>query len=94
MPWLRTLLVFGLLAGTAAAADWPQFLGPNRDGVSTETGLLAHWRKDGPPQVWDRPVGAGFSAPVVQGGRLFVATCNLEGAQAQKPTVVVCIGDR
>ena len=59
----------GLLAVFAsfslAPADWPQFLGPNRDGVSSETGPIAPWPKVGPPLVWERKVGAGFSGPVV-----------------------------
>src|SRR5262245_16366725 len=49
----------------AALADWPQFLGPNRDGVSPEAGLIAPWPKVGPPVVWERKVGAGFSGPAV-----------------------------
>jgi outer membrane protein assembly factor BamB len=54
------------------AADWPQFLGPTRNGISTETGLLAAWSKEGPPKLWDRTVGAGFSSPVVAGERLIL----------------------
>ena len=65
------LLVIGCLAPLAAyAADWPQFLGLGRDGISRETGLLAHRPADGPPRVWQRAVGAGFSGPVVAAGRL------------------------
>jgi outer membrane protein assembly factor BamB len=55
------------LAGTSLAVfadDWPQFLGPNRNGVSTET-VSANWPASGPSVVWSRPVGAGFSGPVV-----------------------------
>ncbi|HEV3081217.1 MAG TPA: PQQ-binding-like beta-propeller repeat protein, partial [Gemmataceae bacterium] len=63
-------LIFG---GTlASAADWPQFLGPLRDGISSETGLRQAWPADGPPIVWQHPVGEGFSAPVVQGERLIL----------------------
>lgn len=66
-----------LLAGCVAAAallaaDWPQFLGPDRNGVSGETGLLPTWPQKGPPLVWQRPIGAGFSGPVVVGDRLVV----------------------
>jgi outer membrane protein assembly factor BamB len=53
-----------------AGADWPQFLGPTRNGVSTETGLLQSWPAKGPPLLWERPVGEGFSGPVVAGDRL------------------------
>jgi outer membrane protein assembly factor BamB len=55
-----------------AAADWPQFLGPNRNAASAEAGLLQTWSKDGPPVVWQKDVGAGFSGPVVAGERLIV----------------------
>jgi outer membrane protein assembly factor BamB len=54
------------------AADWPQFLGPERNGVCAETGLLQTWPKEGPPLVWDREVGEGFSGPVVSGDRLIL----------------------
>jgi outer membrane protein assembly factor BamB len=60
------------MAATVLAADWPQFLGPRRSGVSTETGLIATWPKDGPPKLWDKSVGAGFSSPVVAGERLIL----------------------
>src|SRR5690242_17524419 len=64
----------GLLiaAGCLVAADWPQILGPSRNGTSTETGLLPTWPKKGPPLVWERKVGEGFSAPVVAGDRLIL----------------------
>ena len=52
------------------AADWPQFLGPTRNGVSTETGLTATWPKKGPPVVWEKDVGEGFSGPAVVGNRV------------------------
>ncbi len=59
-------------AGSAAtlAGDWPQFLGPFRNGVSTETGLLDSWPKDGPPVIWEKAVGAGFAGPAVVGDKL------------------------
>jgi outer membrane protein assembly factor BamB len=63
----------GILAATAAtAADWPQFLGPRRDGVSPETGLVQSWTAKGPPRVWDFDVGEGYSAPAVKGDRLIL----------------------
>jgi outer membrane protein assembly factor BamB len=68
----RLLFTFGvcLLAGHARAGDWPQFLGPTRNGVSTETGLATSWPKGGPRVVWQRDVGAGWSGPVVAASRL------------------------
>lgn len=51
-------------------ADWPQFLGPHGDGISSETGLLDQWPKGGPPVVWKKEVGTGYSAPSVKDQRL------------------------
>ncbi|MCS6850519.1 MAG: PQQ-like beta-propeller repeat protein [Gemmataceae bacterium] len=63
---IPALFVVLLLSG----ADWPQFLGPSRNGISAETGLRTTWPSAGPPLVWQRAVGAGFSGPVVVGERL------------------------
>lgn len=60
-----------MLAGPATASDWPQFRGPNRDGVSTETGLATSWPEGGPPALWRAPLGEGYSGIVVVDGRLF-----------------------
>src|SRR5262249_11196825 len=62
----------GPLCLVASGADWPQFLGPARNGTSSETGLRTSWPKAGPPVLWQRAVGEGFSGPVVAGGRLIV----------------------
>ena len=60
-----------LMAGTTLAAqDWPQFLGPARDGVYTGPALSTSWPADGPTVLWEREVGAGFAGPVVVGNRL------------------------
>jgi outer membrane protein assembly factor BamB len=54
------------------AADWPQFRGPHRDGLSPEKGLLHEWPKDGPPLVFKATgLGAGFSSVSVVGNRIF-----------------------
>jgi outer membrane protein assembly factor BamB len=52
--------------------DWPIFLGPQGTGVSKETGLLDKWPDDGPPVVWKKKIGTGYSAPSVLGHRLVV----------------------
>lgn len=57
-------------AATPAGDDWPQFLGPRADGTSLETGLLETWPAAGPPVVWDKPIGTGYSAPSVRGNQL------------------------
>ena len=57
---MRTILVAILSASGLLAADWPQYLGPNRDGISTETGLARTWGADGPKVLWKKPVGSGW----------------------------------
>lgn len=57
-------------AAGAHAQDWPQFLGPARDGRYTGAPLAADWPDGGPRRLWSRPVGAGFAGPVVAGDRL------------------------
>ena len=60
-------------AAPAAASDWPQWRGPNRDGMSRETGLLKTWPRSGPPVVWSTAdLGAGFGSVSVRGDRVFV----------------------
>jgi outer membrane protein assembly factor BamB len=54
------------------AGDWPQFLGPTRNGNYAGPELAATWPKDGPPVVWQKSVGHGFSAPVVADGQLIL----------------------
>jgi outer membrane protein assembly factor BamB len=56
----------------ACGADWPQFLGPDRNGTSPEARLRASWPPKGPPVVWEKDVGEGYSGPVVSGGRLIL----------------------
>ena len=58
---LAALVVAGL-ASAARADDWPQFRGPERDGVSPEKGLLRSWPKDGPPRLWQaKDIGDGWA---------------------------------
>jgi outer membrane protein assembly factor BamB len=56
----------------AFALDWPQWRGPQRDGISRETGLLKQWPGEGPKRVWlfDK-AGAGYSGFSIAGGKLF-----------------------
>jgi outer membrane protein assembly factor BamB len=66
--------------------DWPQWRGPYRDGLSPETGLLRDWPKSGPPVRWQRPIGRGFSAPVVVRGRLYTMVQDDAPDQASTPS--------
>ena len=55
-----------------ASADWPQWRGAKRDGISTETGLLERWPEEGPPLAWKATeVGTGHSSVSVAGGRVY-----------------------
>jgi outer membrane protein assembly factor BamB len=65
------LLVLGFVQPTRAA-DWPWFLGPTHDGVSTETGLRDDWPEGGPPKLWERKTGETYAAPSVAGGKLIL----------------------
>ena len=66
----RIILV--VLVPLLIAADWPQHLGPDRDGHSRETDLLRLWPKQGPIVIWKHDVGSGWAGPVVVGERLIV----------------------
>jgi outer membrane protein assembly factor BamB len=54
------------------AGEWPQWRGPNRDGLSRDTGLLSSWGPSGPPLAWKaNGLGVGFSSVAVAGGRIY-----------------------
>lgn len=69
-----TLLLFVWLGSGRAARgdDWPQWLGPKRDGVWRETDILERFPKAGPKVLWRTPVGGGYSGPAVAGNRVFI----------------------
>ena len=70
-PGLVPLLVL-ILAHAARADDWPQYGGPERTGVSKETGLLREWPENGPPLLWHvSDLGGGLSPVSVVGSRLY-----------------------
>jgi outer membrane protein assembly factor BamB len=69
---LLALLVFAVITNLGQAADWPQFLGPTRDGIYSGPTLAEIWPKEGPPVVWQRKVGQGFSGPTVSEGKLIL----------------------
>ena len=59
--------------GPVRADDWPQWLGPQRDGVWRETGILDKFPAGGPKVRWRMPVGGGYAGPAVADGRVYVA---------------------
>jgi outer membrane protein assembly factor BamB len=75
---MRTTTISGLvtlaltLPFAALGADWPQWRGPDRNGVSKEKGLLQKWPEGGPPLAWTfKDAGTGFTAPAVVGGTVY-----------------------
>src|SRR5258706_7538805 len=60
------------LGAQGVAHDWPQHLGPARNGVYNGPALAATWPAGGPRKVWQKPVGAGFASPVVAGDALIL----------------------
>ena len=85
------LVILVALSGSAGAqgprrvalGDWPDMRGPNRDGVSRETGLLDRWQLNGENFLWRVPYG-GRSAPVVMGNRVYVQNPSGRGTQLQE----------
>ncbi|MFQ5670261.1 MAG: PQQ-binding-like beta-propeller repeat protein [Acidobacteriota bacterium] len=72
------LVLGGVMAAAFAAGggdgrgqDWPQYRGPERTGVSEETGLLSDWPQEGPRVVWRAPLGEGYSGVSVVGGKVY-----------------------
>jgi outer membrane protein assembly factor BamB len=69
------------LASPLLADDWPQWLGPRRDSVWRETGIVEKFGSNGPAVLWRAPIGAGYSGPSVSEGRVYVMDRQLaEGA--------------
>jgi outer membrane protein assembly factor BamB len=62
---------FSAQAKDAAMSDWPQWRGPNRDGISKETGLLKVWPDGGPKVLWKSPIGDGYSGVSISNGRIY-----------------------
>ena len=61
-----------LIPPLARADDWPQWLGPRRDGVWRENGIVDAFPKDGLPVRWKADIGSGYAGPAVAGGHVFV----------------------
>jgi outer membrane protein assembly factor BamB len=96
--WLSRLAVVGALilgpdllpsmpkGSVASAEDWPQWMGPRRDGTWNETGLVSQIPPDGLPIRWRVPVGGGYSGPAVVDGRVFLTDYKLaEGRVVNDP---------
>jgi outer membrane protein assembly factor BamB len=79
LSWYVALLLCGLGAASGRADDWPEWLGPQRDGVWRETGIVDRFPPGGPKFLWRAPLGTGYSGPAVVGDRVYV----MDRARAQ-----------
>jgi outer membrane protein assembly factor BamB len=70
--------------GILAAADWPQFLGPNRDNASTEPGVATTFPAGGPKELWKMDVGPGFGGAAIEGGMVYIM--DRDGSTASSPS--------
>jgi outer membrane protein assembly factor BamB len=70
--WISVLVLGFAAVGSARADDWPQWLGPKRDGVWRETGILAKFPAGGPKVRWRTPIFEGYSGPAVAGGKVYI----------------------
>ncbi len=66
-------------ASLSLAADWPQWMGPQRDNVWREEGIVADLPDGGPKVAWRAPVSGGYAGPAVVGGKVYVADYVSEG---------------
>ena len=66
------MVALASVAAQTAADDWPQFLGPDRSGVSRGPALSETWGANGPKVVWRKTIGAGLSGPIVAQGHLIL----------------------
>lgn len=63
--------VYSQAANPLAPKSWPNWMGPNHDGVSPEAGWKSTWPEEGLPVAWSRQIGIGFSSISIAEGRLF-----------------------
>jgi outer membrane protein assembly factor BamB len=77
------VLALGLSARTSRGDDWPGWLGPNRDSVWRESGIVDKFPAGGPPVRWRAPVGYGYAGPAVAGGRVYVTDYVTKGKMVE-----------
>jgi len=67
-----TVVVLLLGIADVCAQDWPQYLGPNRNGTSNQKDILRSWPENGPEVLWTADVGIGFGGPVIKDGKVYL----------------------
>jgi outer membrane protein assembly factor BamB len=68
---LCCLIILAAAGGSAFASDWPEFLGPNGNSTSPETGLLRTWPPEGPKVLWTAPLGPGYGGAAIRDGMVY-----------------------
>ena len=84
-------MIVAVLAASACGDDWPQWRGPNRDGVWRETGLVDKFAGKELKVAWRQPISSGYSGPTVAGGRVFVTDRQVEPKQTER---VLCFDEK
>ena len=71
---LRFITVFMLVLFVTSiyAQDWPQYLGPTRNSISPEKGILRSWPDSGPEVLWTTNLGIGYGGPVIKEGKIYL----------------------
>lgn len=80
---ISSSLVFTLLS-VGSAEEWPQWRGPNRDGVWSETGLIEEFGSDQIQRKWSVPISSGYSGPTVSDGRVYVTDRVVDPKQMER----------
>ena len=83
--WYLVGAVLTAEADNHSTAEWAQWRGPNRDGISSETGFLKNWPKEGPKVLWHIPLGDGYSGISIAQGKVY--TMSAEGSDEY----VICL---
>ncbi|MBN2592150.1 MAG: PQQ-binding-like beta-propeller repeat protein [Sedimentisphaerales bacterium] len=66
------IAVIVMITTGSALADWPQYLGPQRNAISPEKGLLRSWPEEGPKVLWTISLGAGYGGAAVSDGKVYI----------------------
>ncbi len=79
--WVASLTFLFLSASPAVGDDWPQWLGPKRDSVWREQGIVDRFPQQGLRVLWRVPVGYGYAGPAVADGRVFLMDYQLRSGE-------------
>src|SRR5687767_7928803 len=81
---VQLILVVVWLSATGLADDWPQWRGPQRDGVWRETGIVEKFDQEQLPIKWRAPIASGYSGPTVADGRVYITDRLVEPEQVER----------